>query len=61
MAEKIKFIRLLKLEAAGVSEVYGQSISTMFYSTLCLGTSGVLILRWWSVIMKFRALKAWHV
>jgi len=61
VAEKIEFIRLLKLEVAGISEVYGWSSSTTSYSTLCLGPSGFLMLRWWSVVMKFRSLKAWYV
>ena len=47
-------LRLLQLEVTGFSEVYGYSSSAMSYSTLCLGPSGVLILRWWSVVMKFR-------
>jgi len=50
--KNLKCIRLLKLEVAGVIEVFSIVRFTISYSTVCWGLCSVLILRWWRMVMK---------
>jgi hypothetical protein len=58
--KKTKYIRLLKLEVAGVIEVFSIVRFTILILQ-CVGDCSVLILRWRSMVMKFRPLELWYL